>query len=262
MPIDCNLQGQHAVVTGGSRGIGLAIAMRLAKEGAKVLIASKDKGELQPALEQLNAIRPGCIGIVADVRSEDDVQRMADKAAAEFGMVEVLVNNAGLFRFSPLAQLSLAEWESVIDTNLTGGFLCSRIFAGLMVEKGTHGRIVNISSSASVIARPGTAHYAASKAGISMLTRSLAIELAPRGITVNAISPGLIATEAALARTKGTPEQEAEAEAKFRRIPMGRRGEPEEVAAAAAFLVSSEASYITGATLFVDGGYTLGIPGY
>jgi NAD(P)-dependent dehydrogenase (short-subunit alcohol dehydrogenase family) len=234
----------------------------LAKEGARVLIATNNDSELQPALDELNAIRPGCVGMVADVRSEGDVCRMASKAAAEFGRVEILVNNAGLFRLTPLTQLSLAEWEAVIETNLTGNFLCTRTFASLMVENGTHGRIINISSTASVLARPGVAHYASSKAGISMLTRVLAIELAPHGITVNAICPGLIATDAGLARAEGTPELKAEAETKLRRIPLGRRGEPEEIAAAAAFLVSREASYITGATLFVDGGFTLGIPSY
>jgi glucose 1-dehydrogenase len=261
MPIQCNLDSQHAVITGGSRGIGQAIALRFAKEGARVLIATKDENELQTALDRLNAIRPGCIGMVADVRSESDVCRMANKAAEEFGTVEVLVNNAGLYPVTPLAQLSLAEWETVIGTNLTGSFLCARTFAGLMREKGTHGRMVNISSTASVLARPGVAHYASSKAAVSMLTRVLAVELAPHGITVNAVCPGVIATETYRAMAS-RPEMKAENEAKLRRIPLGRLGEPDEIASAVAFLVSSEASYITGATLFVDGGFTLGIPSY
>jgi len=261
MPINCNLEGKHAVVTGGSRGIGQAIALRFAKEGARVLIVSKDEPELGPALAKLNAIKPGCIGMVADVRSEADVCRMADKAAQEFGVVDILVNNAGLYPVTPLAKLSLTEWETVINTNLTGTFLCARTFSTAMVQNGTPGRIVNVSSTASVLARPGVAHYASSKAGVSMLTRVLAIELAPHGITVNAVCPGVIGTETVLAMSK-RPELKAENAAKLKHIPLGRLGEPEEIASAVAFLVSSEAKYITGATLFVDGGFTLGIASY
>jgi NAD(P)-dependent dehydrogenase (short-subunit alcohol dehydrogenase family) len=261
MPIDCNLDGNFAVVTGGSKGIGRAIALRLAKEGARVLISARDQSQLDATVSELNAIRPGCIGMAGDVRSESDVCRMADMAERQFAAVDILVNNAGLYPVTPLSQLSLAEWDSVIGTNLTGSFLCARTFADLMVRKKTRGRIVNVSSTASVLARPGIAHYASSKAGLSMLTRVLAVELAPAGITVNAVCPGVIGTETVLAAAR-KPELKAEHEAKLRRIPLGRLGEPDEVASAVAFLVSNEARYITGATLFVDGGFTLGIPSY
>jgi NAD(P)-dependent dehydrogenase (short-subunit alcohol dehydrogenase family) len=157
---------------------------------------------------------------------------------------------------TPLDRIAYTEWAEVIATNLDGPFLCSQRIAQSMIANGTRGRIVNISSTAGTVARPGIAHYATSKAGLDMLTRSLAVELAPAGITVNAVCPGVIATRPLLEQAEANP---AANQAKMDRIPLGRLGLPEEVASAVLFLISPEAAYITGACLFVDGGYSLGI---
>jgi NAD(P)-dependent dehydrogenase (short-subunit alcohol dehydrogenase family) len=186
---------------------------------------------------------------------------MVDFAWRELGDVQILVNNAGLFPVTPLDQISFEEWEEVTGTNLDGPFLCSQLAARRMTAAGTPGRIVNISSTASHVARPGIAHYAASKAGLNMLTRVLALELAPAGITVNAVCAGVIETRSVLERAS-TEAGASEHASKLRRIPLGRLGLPEEVASAVLFLVSDEAAYITGACLFVDGGYSLGIASY
>jgi NAD(P)-dependent dehydrogenase (short-subunit alcohol dehydrogenase family) len=250
-----------AIVTGASRGIGRAIAVRLAREGARVLAAAREEQELSSVVGDLRRIQPGCSGYAMDVRRKDQVEAMVEFAWREMGEVHILVNNAGLFPVTPLDQIRFEEWEEVTGTNLDGPFLCSQLAARRMVALGTRGRIVNISSTASEVARPGIAHYAASKAGLNMLTRVLAVELAPAGITVNAICPGVIETESVLERAS-TEIGAAEHTSKLRRIPMGRLGRPEEVAAAVLFLVSDEAAYITGACLFVDGGYSLGMASY
>jgi len=253
------LEDQGAVVTGASRGIGRAIARRLALEGARVVVTSRDRELLGPLVSELCEVRAGCAGFALDVRREDEVRALVDYACRELGEVHVLVNNAGVFPVTPLLEISFDEWERVTGTNLDGPFLCSRLFAERMIRSGTRGRIVNVSSTASRIARPGIAHYGASKAGLNMLTRIMAVELAPFGIRVNAVCPGVIETETTLRQAEANP---AEHEAKLRRIPLGRLGKSEEVASAVLFLVSEEAAYLTGACLFVDGGYSLGLPSY
>lgn len=262
MSIETNLQHKIAVVTGGSRGIGEAIAIRFAQEGAKVLVTGQNKEHLDAVLAKLNVIRPDCAVMTGDISKEEDVERLVDYAYETFGKVDILVNNAGLYPVTPLSELTTTEWEKVINTNLTGTFMCSRNFAMAMIRNNTKGRIVNISSTSSYIARPGIAHYASSKAGINMLTKVLAVELAPHDITVNAVCPGVIETETVRSQAQKSPESQAEMDAKLQKIPLARLGKPEEIAAATLFLVSGEASYITGATLFVDGGFTLGIPKY
>lgn len=262
MSIETNLQNKVAVVTGGSRGIGEAIAIRLAQEGARVLVTGQNKEHLDAVLAKLKVICPDCAVMMGDVSKEEDVERLVDYAYEMFGEVDILVNNAGLYPVTPLSELTTTEWEKVINTNLTGTFMCSRNFAMAMIRNNTKGRMVNISSTSSHIARPGVAHYASSKAGINMLTKVLAVELAPHDITVNAICPGVIETETVRLQAQKSPESQAEMEAKLQKIPLARLGKPEEIAAATLFLISGEAGYITGATLFVDGGFTLGIPKY
>ena len=262
MPIQTDLSNKVAVVTGGSKGIGAAIALRLAQEGAKVLITGRHQKSLNDVVKKLNELRPGCTALTVDVRQESDVQQLLTQAYETYDEVHILVNNAGIYPVTPLANLSVAEWEDVVNTNLTGAFMCSKLFAAAMIEKKTEGRIVNISSTSSQIARPGIIHYATTKAGLNMMTKVLAVELAPNSITVNAVCPGVIATDTVIGKTNENPENKAEHQSKLKRIPLGRLGEPEEIASAALFLVSDEARYVTGATLFVDGGYTLGIPNY
>jgi NAD(P)-dependent dehydrogenase (short-subunit alcohol dehydrogenase family) len=233
------LEGKNVLVTGASRGIGKAIVERFTAEGARVLPSSRTAG------------------FPADLTREDDVRKLVDHAFRELGQLHILVNNAGVYPVTPFQDISMEEWRAVMAINLDGPFLCSRLAAEQMIARGTRGRILNVSSTASLVARPGIAHYASSKAGLNTLTRVLAIELAPHGITVNALCPGVIETETVMAQS-----QTAEHEVKLRRIPLGRLGTPEEVAAAALFMVSDEAAYLTGACLVLDGGYSLGIPAY
>ncbi len=233
------LEGKHALVTGGSRGIGKAIVERFTAEGARVVASSRTAG------------------FPADLTREDDIRKLVDHAFRELGEVHILVNNAGVYPVTPFQNISAKEWREVMATNLDAPFLCSRLVAEQMIARGARGRILNIGSTSSLVARPGIAHYASSKAGLNMLTRVLAIELAPHAITVNALCPGVIETETVMEQS-----HTAEHEAKLRRIPLGRLGKPEEVAAAALFMVSDEAAYLTGACLVLDGGYSLGIPSY
>lgn len=234
-----SLAGKRALVTGGSRGIGRAIAERLEREGARVLVSSRSAG------------------FRADLTRESDIRALVEHAFREMGQVDILVNNAGVYPVTPFREITAEEWRDVMATNLDAPFFCSRLVAERMIALGTLGRILNVGSTSSLVARPGIAHYASSKAGLNMLTRVLAIELAPHGITVNALCPGVIGTETVMEGSHS-----AEHAAKLRRIPLQRLGTPDEVAGAALFMVSDEAAYMTGACVVLDGGYSLGIPDY
>lgn len=253
--------GKVAVVTGAARGIGSAIARALGKEGAALVLADLDHEALRNVAEDLAKARVRVVWTHCDVRRRADVERLADVAYRELQRVDFLVNNAGLYPVTPFFSLTEDEWDLVVDTNLKGPFLCTQAIARRMVEQRVAGRVVNISSTASQVARPGIAHYGSSKAALNQLTRILAIELAPYGIAVNAVSPGVIATERVLAGASGA-HGAAEHRAKLGRTPLRRAGTPEEVAAAVLFLLSDEASYCTGAVLFADGGYSLGLANY
>lgn len=253
-------RGEAILVTGAASGIGLALATRLAAEGARVALADL----AADAVEAAARLRGGgaqTLALTADVRRRSEVEAMVARVESAFGRLDALVSCAGLYPVTPLLSLAEAEWDEVLDTNLKGPFLCAQAAARAMIARKVPGRIVNVSSTASVLARPGIAHYGASKAGLNQLTRVLAVELAPHGILVNAVCPGVIGTERVLEQA-AAPEGRLEAEAKRARIPLGRFGEPDDVVSLILYLLSPEAGYCTGGLFTVDGGFTLGIPAW
>ncbi len=245
------LEGRVALVTGASRGIGRAIALRLAEEGCDVAVnyhSSPDAAE-----EVARAIRGmgrRALAVGADVASTDQVGAMVAAVEEGLGPVDVLVNNAGIHKHHKSWEMSVEDWDRIIGVNLTGAYLTSRLLGPRMAERGW-GRIVNISSVVADIGSDHEAHYTASKAGMHGLTKSLALELSPKGVTVNAVSPGWIRTDMT---ADVTEEEWAEA---LEEIPLGRIGEPEEIASVVAYLASEESSYVTGQVLHVNGGVGL-----
>ncbi|EHQ91431.1 3-oxoacyl-[acyl-carrier-protein] reductase [Desulfosporosinus youngiae] len=242
------LKDRVAIVTGSGRGIGRAIALELAASGAKVVV--NYAGRPDKAEETLEMIRgAGGEGLVvqADVSQQADVDRLVRTTLEHFGRIDILVNNAGITRDTLLLRMKEADWDAVMATNLKGVFLCTKAVSKGMLKQRS-GAIVNISSVVGLSGNAGQANYAAAKAGIIGFTKSVAKEFASRGIRVNAVAPGYISTDMTEALAEGTQTEI------LRAIPLGRIGNPEDVAKVVRFLVSPEASYITGQTLSVDGG--------
>jgi 3-oxoacyl-[acyl-carrier protein] reductase len=244
-------ENQVAIVTGAGRGIGHAIAVRLAEEGARVASVSRSEANSQRTADEINATHEGAARAYAvDVADHAAVQEAAGKIFADFGRVDILVNNAGVTRDNLSMRMSVEDWDTVVDTNLRGAFSFIQAVVRPMVKQRS-GRIINISSIAGLTGNAGQANYAASKAGLIGLTKTLARELASRGITVNAVAPGFIVTD----MTGGLPDKVKEAV--LAQIPLGKFGEGADIAAAVAFLAAPEAKYITGQTLTVDGGMVM-----
>jgi len=244
-------ENQVAVVTGAGRGIGWAIALRLAAEGGRVACVSRTERNANKIADEINATRPDVARAYAvDVADHGAVQRSGTKILEDFGKIDILVNNAGVTRDGLSMRMSIEDWDTVINTNLKGAFSFVQAVQRAMIKQ-RNGRIINISSVIGLIGNAGQTNYAASKAGLIGFTKSLARELASRNITVNAVAPGFITTDMTAGLSddiKNTIQS---------KIPLGKRGTPEDIASAVAFLASAEASYITGQVLCVDGGIAM-----
>ena len=245
------LKDKVALVTGAGQGIGLACADRLASEGAHVVLADIKEDAIRGEASRLEQGGAKAAWVVCDVTRRDHVQRAVGKAVSEFGRLDILVSNAGVVHAADFLDLEEADFDRVLGVNLKGMFLAGQAAARQMVKQGGGGAIVNMSSVNAVLAIPNQGPYVVSKGGVNQLTKVMAVALAPHGIRVNAIGPGTILTE--LARTAVLGNKEAERKI-LARTPLGRMGEPEEVASVAAFLASDEASYLTGQVIYPDGG--------
>jgi glucose 1-dehydrogenase len=259
------LVGQKALVTGANSGIGKAVAVSLAQAGADVVVNYVTRGEqAQAVVDDIKGYGAQVYAHQADVRNEDQVHSMFDKMIKEFGTIDILVNNAGIQKDAPFDEMSLEDWQFVLDVNLTGQFLCAREAIREFKRRGVQreiscsaGKIISMSSVHEVIPWAGHVNYAASKGGVMMMTKSIAQEVAPHRIRVNSIAPGAIKTPINV-DAWSTPEAEQDL---LRLIPYKRIGEPPEIGRAAVWLASDYSDYINGVTLFVDGGMTL-YPGF
>jgi len=242
-----------ALVTGGDTGIGRAIALAFAREGASVVVDyHRATPPARKLVEQIESLGARAVAVAADISKPDEVERLVGTAVEAYGGLDILVNNAGIEEQHPFLEMPLEVWNNVIAVNLTGVWLCTQTAARHMVERKRGGRIINISSVHEDMAMPTNAPYCAAKGGLRMLMRTVAVELAPYGITVNDVAPGAIDTpmDAALKRDPVKMRQ------LLSEIPIGRMGTPEEVAGLCVFLASDAAAYVTGATYVIDGGMT------
>ena len=242
-----NFDGMTALVTGGSRGIGFAVAKRLIADGAKVALVSTNMEGAMAAASQLG---DKAKGYACDVSKYDDVQVLVTTVLADFGKIDILVNNAGITRDDLLMRMTEEKWDRVLEVNLKGAFnTCKAVMRPMM--KARFGRIINISSIVGISGNPGQTNYAAAKAGLIGFTKSLAREIASRNITVNAVAPGFVETD----MSGALPEETRNAF--IQQVPLARAGKPEDIAGAVAFLAGPDASYITGHVICVDGGLLL-----
>ena len=246
-----SLDGRVAMVTGASQGIGRACAVALAKAGAQVALAARNAAKLAEVAAEIEAAGGKAMPFEMDLASEESIKAVTKAVVAQYGKLEILVNNGGITRDNLMLRMKLADWNAVLQTNLTGAFLLTQAASSSML-KARWGRIINISSVVGETGQAGQANYAASKAGLIGLTMSLARELASRNITVNAVAPGYISTP----MTDVLNDQQRSA--MLTQIPLDRAGTPEDVAAAVVFLASDQAAYITGHVLDVNGGMHMG----
>jgi NAD(P)-dependent dehydrogenase (short-subunit alcohol dehydrogenase family) len=247
---EIRLDRMSALVTGGGRGIGRGIAERLARAGADLVLAGRDPEALEQARRAIEALDRRCLTVVADVRDAGACARMVDRAAAAYGRLDILVNNAGINHRAAALDVTEAQWDDIVDTNLKGVFFAAQAAARVMLAAGG-GAIVNLASTMSLVALPNRACYCASKGGVATLTKQLAVEWSPRGVRVNAVAPTFVETDMT-AEVLRDPAWRAEIHA---RIPLGRVLNVDEVARAVLFLASPASSAITGVVLPVDGGY-------
>lgn len=260
-----DLHGKVAIVTGGAVGIGKAIVDRFTEAGASVLITDIDEEKGRKTAEEFKALGRRVEFMKADSSQKADVEKVVNAVVEKFGGLDILVNNAGIFPFSPALNVAESLWDKVIDVNLKGYFLFAQAAGRVMLEKGKGGSIINIASIDAIHPTGNLVHYDASKGGVVMMTKSLAVEWSSKGVRVNGIAPGGIDTPgaqagslAAMAGITLTPEQlKKMMDAFLQRIPLRRQGDPDDIARVALFLASPAAAYITGETVVVDGGYLL-----
>jgi NAD(P)-dependent dehydrogenase (short-subunit alcohol dehydrogenase family) len=246
------LGGKNALVTGGARGLGKAMTLALAEAGADIAIAGRSPETLEETAAEIGAATGRrIVPFLADVTQADDVTRLAAEVATRFGQVDILVNNAGNNIRGSIQDLSEADWDLVIDTNLKGPFLCSRAFGPEMAKRGW-GRVINLGSILSTIGIPGRAPYASAKAGVTALTRVLALEWAAQGVTVNAICPGPFGTD----MNRPLLNDPVKYQEFVKNLPIGRWGELDELAGLVVLLASPASSFITGSSIYIDGGWT------
>lgn len=250
-PHSLDLSGQVALVTGGNRGLGRTLVDRLAQAGADVAIVGRDADGCAAAAAELSEAGHSAIAVPADMRQPDDISAAVAETVARLGRLDIIVNNAGAYPHSALLELPVEEWDDVLDTNLRGPFLAIREGSRQMIAQGAGGRIVNIASIDAVAPEPRFSHYDASKGGLVALTRSLALELGEHGITINAVGPGLIDSPDLAAVV---PKRRA---AFLEHVPLGSIGSADDIADAVLFLSSGMARWITGQTIYVDGGVML-----
>ncbi len=248
------LAGKVALVTGGGRGNGRAIALGLAREGADVAVGYvAHPEEARDVADRIAALGRRAVTVGADTARAAEVARLVDEAVGALGRIDILVSNAGVLRRTPFLEIGEEEWDRILDTNLKGCFLVGQAVARWMVERGVQGHIINVSSASQFTAGANVAHYCVSKAGVGMLTKAMALELAPHGIRVNAIAPGLIETD----MNRHDIARDDFRAARLARIPLGLVGRPEDLVGVAVLLASDDARLITGAPFSVDGGSTI-----
>jgi 3-oxoacyl-[acyl-carrier protein] reductase len=245
------IEGRVALVTGASQGIGQATALALAKHGAKLALAARNEQKLEELAQQIKMSGGQATAFVMDVADEEQIKSGVKSALAQFGKIDILINNAGITRDQLVMRMKRADWDAVLNTNLTSAYLCTQQVIGSMLKQ-RWGRIINVTSVFGQTGQAGQANYAASKAGLIGLTMAIARELASRNITCNAVAPGFIETGMTLILSEEFKQNA------LKMIPLGRVGVPEDVAQAVCFLASEEASYITGHVLNVNGGMLMG----
>ncbi|MGE5426003.1 MAG: SDR family NAD(P)-dependent oxidoreductase [Bacillota bacterium] len=243
------LRNKTAAITGSGQGIGRAIALAMGAAGCRVIVSDLNKPLADQVAEEIRKQGGTAISLHCDATSQEDISKLIDEAMEEFGTIDILVNNAGIFPFTPFESMTEEDWDKVMSTNLKSVFLCSHAASKVM---SAGGRIINISSISAFVGFSGLTHYSASKSGLNGFTRALALELAVRQITVNGIAPGSIETPGATVGLDETLKEQTVAA-----IPLGRMGSGDDIAQLAVFLSGEGASYITGQTIIVDGGWTL-----
>jgi NAD(P)-dependent dehydrogenase (short-subunit alcohol dehydrogenase family) len=245
------LGGQVAVVTGGSKGLGRAMAIGLAQAGARVAVVSRTTKLIEETASEIIENGGDAIAVTADVTKEDDIEHMTEEVCGKYGTIDILINNAGIGGGKKSVTLTVSEWDHMMNTNTRSIFLASRAVGKVMIKR-KHGKVINISSVLGKVALAYSLHYGASKAAVIHMTKTLALEWAPFNINVNGIAPGWFLTEMTKDQQQGENEKVL-----LRKIPFGRFGKPEDIVGLAIFLASPASDYITGETIFIDGGYSI-----